>query len=50
MSKLFGDGILLAGDAAGFSMNIGVTVRAWNTPGLGYYAAQAVIAAKSGRL
>ncbi|HBK53573.1 MAG TPA: electron transfer flavoprotein, partial [Syntrophomonas wolfei] len=27
MSKLFGDGILLAGDAAGFSMNIGVTVR-----------------------
>ncbi|MCX5779805.1 MAG: FAD-dependent oxidoreductase, partial [Firmicutes bacterium] len=27
MGKLFGDGILVAGDAAGFSMNIGVTVR-----------------------
>ena len=47
MSKLFGDGILLAGDAAGFSMNIGVTVRGMEYAlASGYYAAQAVIAAK----
>ena len=47
MSKLFGDGILLAGDAAGFSMNIGVTVRGMEYAlASGYYAAQAVLAAK----
>ncbi|MDD2510063.1 MAG: FAD-dependent oxidoreductase [Syntrophomonas sp.] len=47
LSKLFGDGILVAGDAAGFSMNIGVTVRGMEYAlASGYYAAQAVIAAK----
>ncbi len=47
LGKLFGDGILLAGDAAGFSMNIGVTVRGMEYAlASGYYAAQAVIAAK----
>jgi electron transfer flavoprotein-quinone oxidoreductase len=47
MSKLYGDGILVAGDAAGFSMNIGVTVRGMEyAMASGYYAAQAVIEAK----
>lgn len=47
MGKLFGDGILVAGDAAGFSMNIGVTVRGMEYAlASGYYAAQAVIQAK----
>ena len=48
MSKLYGDGILLAGDAAGFSMNIGVTVRGMEYAlASGYYAAQAVVKAKA---
>lgn len=47
LSKLYGSGILLAGDAAGFSMNIGVTVRGMEYAlASGYYAAQAVIKAK----
>lgn len=47
MSKLYGDGILVAGDAAGLSMNIGVTVRGMEyAMASGYYAAQAVIQAK----
>lgn len=47
IGKLFGDGILLAGDAAGFSMNIGVTVRGMEYAlASGYYAAQAAVKAK----
>jgi len=47
MGKLYGDGILVAGDAAGFSMNIGVTVRGMEyAMASGYYAAQAVVKAK----
>lgn len=47
MGKLYGDGILVTGDAAGFSMNIGVTVRGMEyAMASGYYAAQAVIQAK----
>ncbi len=47
MGKLYGDGILVAGDAAGFSMNIGVTVRGMEyAMASGYYAAQTVIQAK----
>ncbi|MEN6349947.1 MAG: FAD-dependent oxidoreductase [Syntrophomonas sp.] len=47
LSKLYGNGILVAGDAAGFSMNIGVTVRGMEYAlASGYYAAQAVIKAK----
>ena len=46
-SKLYGEGILIAGDAAGFSMNIGVTVRGMEyAMATGYYAAQAAIKAK----
>lgn len=48
MSQLYGDGILVAGDAAGFSMNIGVTVRGMEyAMASGYYAAQAVIRAQA---
>lgn len=48
LTKLYGDGILVAGDAAGFSMNIGVTVRGMEyAMASGYYAAQAVIQAKA---
>ncbi|NLO21668.1 MAG: FAD-dependent oxidoreductase [Syntrophomonadaceae bacterium] len=48
LTKLSGDGILVAGDAAGFSMNIGVTVRGMEyAMASGYYAAQAVIQAKA---
>jgi electron transfer flavoprotein-quinone oxidoreductase len=47
MGKLYGNGILAAGDAAGFSMNIGVTVRGMEyAMASGYYAAQAVLQAK----
>jgi electron transfer flavoprotein-quinone oxidoreductase len=47
MGTLYGDGILVAGDAAGFSMNIGVTVRGMEyAMASGYYAAQAVLQAK----
>jgi len=48
MGKLYGDGILVAGDAAGFSMNIGVTVRGMEyAMASGYYAARTVIEAKA---
>ncbi|MGI5921019.1 MAG: FAD-dependent oxidoreductase [Syntrophomonadaceae bacterium] len=47
LSKLYGDGILVAGDAAGFSLNIGITVRGMEYAlASGYYAAQAAIQAK----
>ncbi|MDR1159939.1 MAG: FAD-dependent oxidoreductase [Syntrophomonadaceae bacterium] len=47
MGKLYGAGILVAGDAAGFSMNIGITVRGMEYAlASGYYAAQAAIRAK----
>lgn len=47
MGKLYGEGILIAGDAAGFSMNIGVTVRGMEyAMATGYYAGQAAIKAK----
>lgn len=42
MERLYGDGVLLAGDAAGFSMNIGVTVR-----GMEYAMASGYLAAKA---
>jgi len=42
--KLFGNGILVVGDAAGFSMNIGVTVRGMEYAlASGYLAARTVI-------
>lgn len=44
MGALYGDGILVAGDAAGLAMNIGVTVRGMEyAMASGYYAAQAVM-------
>ncbi len=47
LTKLYGNGILVAGDAAGFSMNIGVTVRGMEYAlASGYYAAQAVLKAR----
>jgi electron transfer flavoprotein-quinone oxidoreductase len=47
MGQLYGDGILVAGDAAGFSMNIGITVRGMEyAMASGCYAAQTVIKAK----
>lgn len=47
LSKLYGDGILVAGDAAGFALNIGYTVRGMEYAlASGYYAAQAVLKAK----
>jgi electron transfer flavoprotein-quinone oxidoreductase len=47
MSHLFGDGILVAGDAAGLALNIGFTVRGMEFAlASGYYAAQAVVKAK----
>lgn len=47
MHRLYGDGILVAGDAAGFSMNIGITVRGMEyAMATGYYAARAVIHAR----
>jgi len=43
---LYGDGIIVAGDAAGFSMNIGITVRGMEyAMATGYYAAKTVIRA-----
>jgi len=46
--KFFANGILVAGDAAGFSMNIGVTVRGMEYAlASGYLAAQTVIQAKA---
>ncbi|MGI6413155.1 MAG: FAD-dependent oxidoreductase [Syntrophomonadaceae bacterium] len=47
LGKLFGNGILVAGDAAGFSMNIGVTVRGMEYAiATGFYAALTVLDAK----
>jgi len=47
MGKLYGNGILVAGDAAGLSMNIGMTVRGMEYAlASGYYAAQAVLQAR----
>ena len=47
LGELYGDGILVAGDAAGFSMNIGITVRGMEYAlASGYYAARTVIQAK----
>ncbi len=47
LTKLYGPGILVAGDAAGFSMNIGITVRGMEyAMASGYYAAQAVLKAR----
>lgn len=47
MGKLFGHGILVTGDAAGMSMNIGLTVRGMEYAlASGYYAAQAVLQAR----
>lgn len=47
LTKLYGNGILVAGDAAGFAMNIGVTVRGMEYAlASGYYAAQTVLKAR----
>lgn len=47
LGKLYGNGILVAGDAAGLAMNIGVTVRGMEYAlASGYYAAQAVLQAR----
>jgi len=46
MGSLYSDGLLMAGDAAGFSMNIGVTVRGMEyAMASGYFAAQAAVQA-----
>ncbi len=42
LSKLYGDGILVAGDAAGFALNMGVTVR-----GMEFAIASGIIAAET---
>jgi electron transfer flavoprotein-quinone oxidoreductase len=42
ISRLYGDGILVAGDAAGFALNMGVTVR-----GMEFAIASGVIAAET---
>lgn len=48
MGRLYGDGILVAGDAAGFSMNIGITVRGMEyAMASGYLAAQTIIRARA---
>jgi electron transfer flavoprotein-quinone oxidoreductase len=47
LTRLYGDGILVAGDAAGLAMNLGLTVRGMEYAlASGYYAAQTVIAAR----
>jgi electron transfer flavoprotein-quinone oxidoreductase len=47
MGRLYGDGILVAGDAAGLALNLGLTVRGMEYAlASGYYAAQAVLQAK----
>lgn len=46
IGRLYGDGIIVAGDAGGFSMNIGVTVRGMEyAMATGYWAAKAVVKA-----
>jgi electron transfer flavoprotein-quinone oxidoreductase len=48
LSKLYGNGILLTGDAAGFALNMGVTVRGMEFAiGSGIMAAQTIIEAKA---
>lgn len=47
ISKLYGDGILVAGDAAGFALNMGVTVRGMEfAVASGAIAAETIIGAK----
>lgn len=47
LSGLYGDGILVAGDSAGFALNLGFTVRGMEYAlASGYLAAKAVIEAK----
>lgn len=47
LSRLYGDGILVAGDAAGFALNLGFTVRGMEyAMASGYYAAKAVLTAR----
>ncbi len=47
LGKLCGNGILVAGDAAGLALNIGFTVRGMEYAlASGYYAAQAILKAK----
>ena len=47
LSRLFGDGILVAGDSAGLALNLGFTVRGMEYAlASGYFAARAVIEAK----
>lgn len=49
ISKLYGNGILLTGDAAGFALNMGVTVRGMEFAiASGVAAAETVIEAKKG--
>lgn len=44
LARLYGNGILVAGDAAGLAMNLGLTVRGMEyAMASGYYAAQTVI-------
>jgi electron transfer flavoprotein-quinone oxidoreductase len=50
LSRLYGNGMLVAGDAAGLALNIGFTVRGMEYAlASGYYAAQAVLKAKEAR-
>ncbi len=47
LSRLYGDGILVAGDSAGFALNLGFTVRGMEyAMASGHYAARTVIEAK----
>jgi len=47
LSSLYGNGILVAGDAAGLALNIGFTVRGMEyAMASGYYAAQTVLKAR----
>ena len=47
LGRLYGDGILVAGDAAGLALNVGFTVRGMEYAlASGYYAAQAVLKAR----
>jgi len=47
LGNLYGDGVLLAGDAAGFALNLGFTVRGMEYAlASGYWAAQAVMEAR----
>jgi electron transfer flavoprotein-quinone oxidoreductase len=47
ISKLYGNGILVAGDAAGFALNMGVTVRGMEfAVASGVFAAESIIRAK----